>query len=233
MGTDAQDYDNDGWPDIHVTALAGETFPLFRNDGHGAFVEETQASGLGAADGEAVGLVLGRRRLRQRRLEGHLHGQLARQRSHRRFRSHRVQAAQQPVSQRRRAGTFSDAIGRGRSRRRRRRASRMWRRRLRWRRPARRRRARRSARRPSCGRTTTTPSNNWLIVRLVGTKSNRDGIGAVVSVGNQVRTMTTAMGYASSSHAGLHFGLGASADLGPRRGGVALGNQAGGRGCQG
>ena len=46
MGTDVQDYDNDGWEDIHVTALAGETFPLFRNDGHGAFVEETQSSGL-------------------------------------------------------------------------------------------------------------------------------------------------------------------------------------------
>ena len=42
---------------------------------------------------------------------------------------------------------------------------------------------------------------------LVGTKSNKDGIGARVIVGNQVRTMTTAMGYASSSHAGLHFGL--------------------------
>ena len=45
-------------------------------------------------------------------------------------------------------------------------------------------------------------------MRLAGTKSNRDGIGARVVVGNQVRTMTTAMGYASSSHAGLHFGLG-------------------------
>ena len=51
--------------------------------------------------------------------------------------------------------------------------------------------------------------SRWLIVRLAGTKSNRDGIGARVIVGNQVRTMTTAMGYASSSHAGLHFGLGA------------------------
>src|SRR5207244_8677069 len=50
--------------------------------------------------------------------------------------------------------------------------------------------------------------NRWLIVRLTGTKSNRDGIGARVIVGNQVRTMTTASGYASSSHAGLHFGLG-------------------------
>ena len=55
-------------------------------------------------------------------------------------------------------------------------------------------------------------SNSWLIVRLIGTKSNRDGIGAVVKVGNQFRTMTTAMGYASSSHAGLHFGLGKSSD---------------------
>ena len=45
-------------------------------------------------------------------------------------------------------------------------------------------------------------------MRLVGTKSNRDGIGARVIVGNQVRTMTTAAGYASSSHAGVHFGLG-------------------------
>ena len=51
MGADFQDYDNDGWEDMHVTALAGETFPLFHNDGHGAFVETTQASGLAAADG--------------------------------------------------------------------------------------------------------------------------------------------------------------------------------------
>jgi len=47
-------------------------------------------------------------------------------------------------------------------------------------------------------------------VRLVGAKSNRDGIGARVKVGNQVRTMTSSIGYASSSHAGLHFGLGKS-----------------------
>ncbi len=33
MGTDFRDYDNDGLPDIAVTALAGETFPLFRNLG--------------------------------------------------------------------------------------------------------------------------------------------------------------------------------------------------------
>jgi hypothetical protein len=50
--------------------------------------------------------------------------------------------------------------------------------------------------------------SRWLIVRLVGVRSNRDGIGARVVIGNQVRTMTTAVGYASSSHTGLHFGLG-------------------------
>src|SRR5205085_5577714 len=35
MGADFRDYDNDGWPDLSVTALAGETFPLFRNLGKG------------------------------------------------------------------------------------------------------------------------------------------------------------------------------------------------------
>jgi enediyne biosynthesis protein E4 len=53
--------------------------------------------------------------------------------------------------------------------------------------------------------------NTWLTVRLTGTRSNRDGIGARISIGEQVRTMTTAVGYASSSHAGVHFGLGNAA----------------------
>ena len=51
MGTDVQDYDNDGWEDIHFTALTGETFPLFRNEAaatRGTFAEVTQPSGLGA-----------------------------------------------------------------------------------------------------------------------------------------------------------------------------------------
>ena len=41
-------FDNDGAPDIHLTALTGETFPLFKNDGHGVFTETTQSTGLGA-----------------------------------------------------------------------------------------------------------------------------------------------------------------------------------------
>jgi len=44
MGTEFKDYDNDGRPDILFTALSGETFPLFRNDGKGGFTDVTPAS---------------------------------------------------------------------------------------------------------------------------------------------------------------------------------------------
>lgn len=54
---------------------------------------------------------------------------------------------------------------------------------------------------------------HWLDVALQGTRSNRDGIGAVVKVvttaGTQWNHMTTSVGYASSSHGPVHFGLGA------------------------
>ncbi|MBL8213076.1 MAG: CRTAC1 family protein [Bryobacterales bacterium] len=43
MGAEAQDYDNDGRPDLAYTALRDETFPLYRNRG-GEFVEVTAAS---------------------------------------------------------------------------------------------------------------------------------------------------------------------------------------------
>ena len=46
MGTDFRDYDNDGWPDIVVVALPGETYPLFRNKGNGTFSDVTYASRL-------------------------------------------------------------------------------------------------------------------------------------------------------------------------------------------
>ncbi len=47
MGVDARDYDNDGLPDIVVTALVGENFQLFRNSGAAAFENRTYSSRLG------------------------------------------------------------------------------------------------------------------------------------------------------------------------------------------
>ncbi len=56
--------------------------------------------------------------------------------------------------------------------------------------------------------------NHWLMLKLVGHKSNRDAIGAevkvVTSLGQQVGTVTTASSYLSSSDKRVHFGLGAS-----------------------
>ncbi len=49
MGADARDVDNDGRPDVFQTALANETFPLFRNTGGGQFEDVTGRSGVGAA----------------------------------------------------------------------------------------------------------------------------------------------------------------------------------------
>jgi enediyne biosynthesis protein E4 len=61
---------------------------------------------------------------------------------------------------------------------------------------------------------TKTPYH-WLTLRLVGHKSNRDAIGAVVKLtsehGTQFATVTTAGSYLSSSDKRLHFGLGEDA----------------------
>jgi mevalonate pyrophosphate decarboxylase len=62
-------------------------------------------------------------------------------------------------------------------------------------------------------------TNHWLELRLEGTRSNRDAIGARIKVATKTATqynhVTTACGYASSSAGPVHFGLGAaaSADL--------------------
>jgi hypothetical protein len=50
--------------------------------------------------------------------------------------------------------------------------------------------------------------NHWLNVRLVGSKSNRDGIGAVVRVGKQWGMVRSGSSYASQSDLALTFGLG-------------------------
>jgi hypothetical protein len=49
MGIDFSDYDNDGWPDIVVTDLSNERYMLFRNEGTGTFRDVTNQSGIGGA----------------------------------------------------------------------------------------------------------------------------------------------------------------------------------------
>ncbi len=59
MGAEFKDYDNDGRPDLVVTALAGETFPVFRNSGKGMFQDATYSSKVGAASIRHSGWGLG------------------------------------------------------------------------------------------------------------------------------------------------------------------------------
>jgi enediyne biosynthesis protein E4 len=209
MGTDFQDYDNDGWEDIHLTALAGETFPLFRNDGQGAFVEETQSSGMARLTVKSSGwcsIVADIDNDGWKDIftaNSHVNDRIGEFQSiafkqsnslfindgRGRFRDATTSAGLATAVAAHRGCGVADFNADGRldlvvlalgA------PAELW-------------------------ENESTPDRRWLIVRLVGTKSNRDGIGARVIVGNQVRTMTTAMGYASSSHAGLHFGLGALA----------------------
>jgi hypothetical protein len=206
MGTDFQDYDNDGWEDIHVTALSTETFPLFHNDGRGAFVETTQSSGLSTLSAKSSGwctafadidndgskdIFTANSHANDRigevaPLEWKQANSLFLNTGRGQFRDATAEAGLTASVAVHRGCGVADFNGDGRldvavlvlgAR------AELW-------------------------QNDSSPDNRWLIVRLTGTKSNRDGIGARVVVGNQVRTMSSALGYASSSHAGLHFGFG-------------------------
>ena len=215
MGLDAQDYDNDGWEDIHFTALTGETFPLFRNESgrsstsRGTFVEVTQPSGLAASTVKSSGwcsivadvdndgwkdIFTANSHVNDRigdfeALEFRQANSLFVNDGRGKFRDATAEAGLAGTLAAHRGCGVADFNADGRldfvvlS----------------------------LGSEAELWRNDSAPSAPWLIVRLAGTKSNRDGIGARVIVGNQVRTMTTAMGYASSSHAGLHFGLGSAA----------------------
>lgn len=63
---------------------------------------------------------------------------------------------------------------------------------------------------------TTKNANHWILLKLMGAKSNRMGIGAKIRLtaadgSVQFNHVTTSTGFASSSDARVHFGLGASA----------------------
>lgn len=207
MGVDFRDYDNDGLPDIALTALAGETFPLLRNRGAGSFEDRTYVSRLGPFSriysGWGAGmfdfnndgwkdLFTADSHVNDRvdlfeATEYKQHNAIFLNRGDGTFEDGSVQAGPDfRVPRAHRGAAFADFNNDGRV----------------------------DAvvtalgEAPELWENTSPSRNNWLVLKLTGTKSNRDGLGAEVRVGNQANQMTSAVGYASSSHGGIHFGLG-------------------------
>jgi len=61
---------------------------------------------------------------------------------------------------------------------------------------------------------TSTGGNHWILIKTVGVKSNRDGIGTRIKITTasglvRYNHVTTAGSYASSNDPRVHFGLGA------------------------
>jgi hypothetical protein len=204
MGTEFKDYDNDGLPDLFVTALSGETFPVFRNVGKGNFADATYSSRIGAISVKHSGWGLG---LFDFNNDGWK--DLFTANSHVNDRVEQTEAAVyrekssvfantggtfQDVSdtsgldevKAHRGAAFGDFNGDGRM----------------------------DAVVSALGEAAELWENvspaagHWIALRLAGMKSNRDGIGARVRIGNQMAEMTTTVGYASSAAIPLHFGLG-------------------------
>jgi tetratricopeptide (TPR) repeat protein len=206
MGVDFRDYDNDGRPDLAITALSGETFPLFRNQGNGFFRDFTYSSRIGLSSARRSGWSNGfadfnndgwkdlftanshvtdnieqfsRYRYRQpNSLFLNLGGT---------FRDVSTETGPDfATAKAHRGSAFADFNNDGKldvvvS----------------------------SLREPAELWQNVSPDDNrWIVLALHGNSCNRDGIGARVRIGSQHNHVTTSVGYASSSRYGAHFGLG-------------------------
>ncbi len=205
MGADFRDYDNDGWPDISVVALAHETFPLFHNTGKGSFTDATYASRMAGLTQNHSGWGTGFADFNNDGFKD-----LFTANSHVNDRVELFEPAvyKEPNSvfvnlgngsfadmseaaglnavKAHRGSAYADFDGDGKidavvS----------------------------SLEGPvELWHNVSPAPNHWIDLKLTGTHGNRDGIGARIQIGPQYNDMTSAVSYASSSLAPVHFGVG-------------------------
>jgi hypothetical protein len=202
MGVDFADYDNDGSPDVVVTNLATEKYALYHNEGHGIFSYASLATGLAALSARSSGWGV-----RFYDFDNDGWKDLFVAQSHVLDNVERIDSSlrykEKPLMLRNRGVRFEKEDLPGA--------------------PA---VAARGAAfgdlnndgfvdvvvsvlgdRPLLLRNRPN-GNHWLILKLVGTTSNRGGIGAKVRAGNQWGYATTAGSYLSASDSRVYFGLG-------------------------
>jgi hypothetical protein len=213
MGADFRDLDQDGRPDIFLTALSGDKFPLYLNTAEGYFVPANHRGGLGFATVMMSGWGTG-----AYDFDNDGHKELFSANSHvsENIEAYGHHQYRQPNAVFRGSG---DGLFRGVTRE----AGAAMQR-------ARAHRGCAFGDLDNDGRVDvvvsvigeppevlyneTTGGGHWLELRLEGTRSNRDGIGASVKLTGesgraQYNHVTTAVGYASASDKRVHFGLGA------------------------
>jgi hypothetical protein len=212
MGTDFRDIDNDGRPDIFVVGMIGDSFPLFKNMRGRYFEDITRSSGVAKA---TVGLTAWGAGIFDFDNDGQkdLFAACSAILDNSEQIDHLPSKLPNLLLRNQGSGTFVDASAE---------AGLLV--------PA----AHRGASfgdlnndgkmdivvtnlngKPDILMNRSQNANHWLIVNLVGTKSNRDGLGAQVQVWPptgpvQYNHATTSVGYGGSSDRRVHFGLGSS-----------------------
>ncbi|MBL0158098.1 MAG: CRTAC1 family protein [Bryobacterales bacterium] len=204
MGADFKDLDNDGRPDLFLTALANETFPFYRNLGNGLFEDRTYRSRIGAASLPHSGWGLGVFDFDNDGWKDIFTANGDVQDNTELF-SSRASKQQNQLFLNNPNGTFASTL---------------------FGQPAQHRGAAfadldgdgridavvtRLGATPLLLRNTLGQGNHWLAINLKGRKNNRDGLGArirIVTAGKaQYWQVSTAVGYLSSSEKTARFGL--------------------------